>query len=108
MVLVEQRGVDSGLARVYNIAPFRSRMVAIRSGTCMIGVLVVKKAHRMTVYRALVIAENIAEMHDVIDSFRQIYRIRREYTDIFESVEYTMEYLGLYDEWYNTWVNMVE
>jgi ABC-type branched-subunit amino acid transport system ATPase component len=62
----------------------------------------------MTVYRALVTAENMAEMHDVIDSFREVYTMRREYTDVFESVEYTMEYLGLYDEWYNTWVNMVE
>jgi hypothetical protein len=55
-------------------------------------------------YRALVTAENIAEKHDVIDSFRQIYRIRREYTDIFESVEYTMQYLGLYDTWRIAWV----
>jgi hypothetical protein len=105
MVFVEQRGVDSGPARVYNIAPFRSRMVAIRSGTCMIGVLVVKKAHRMTSYpyRALVIAENIAEMHGLIDSFREVYTMWRGYTDVFETVGYTMKYLGLYDEWYNTW-----
>jgi hypothetical protein len=53
----------------------------------------------MTVYRALVIAENMAEMHDVMDSFREVYTMRREYYNILESVEYTMEYLGLYDEW---------
>jgi hypothetical protein len=76
----------------------------------MIGVLVVKKAHRMTSYPylALAIAEYIAEMHDVIDSFRQMYRIRREYDGIFESVEYTMQYLGLYDTWYSAWAKSCE
>ena len=57
----------------------------------------------MTVYHALVIAKNIAEMHGVSNSFLEIYNMRREYYNILESVEYTMEYLGLYDEWYNTW-----
>ena len=54
-------------------------------------------------YRALVIAENIAEMHGLIDSFREVYTMRRGYTDVFESVGYTMQYLGLYDTWYNAW-----
>lgn len=57
----------------------------------------------MTAYRALVIAENMAEMHDVIDSFREVYTMRREYENVFESVGYTMQYLGLYDTWYNAW-----
>ena len=59
----------------------------------------------MSVYKALDLAAFIAENHNVSDSFLEIYTMRREYDDIFDSVEYTMEYLGLYDEWYNTWVN---
>jgi hypothetical protein len=57
-----------------------------------------------TVYRALDVAGNIADNHDVLNSFLEIYTMRREYENVFESVEYTMEYLGLYDEWYNAWV----
>jgi hypothetical protein len=62
----------------------------------------------MSVYKALDLAAFIAENHNVSDSFLEIYTMRREYYDIFESVEYTMKYLGLYDEWYNMWVNQVE
>jgi len=62
----------------------------------------------MSVYKALDLAAFIAENHDVLNSFLEIYTMRREYEDIFDSVEYTMQYLGLYDEWYNTWVNKVK
>ena len=59
-------------------------------------------------YSSLRVAQDIAFKHGVDNMFAEIYTMRREYEDIFDSVEYTMQYLGLYDEWYNTWVNKVK